>query len=166
MVEAQFIGVEKVLSLFESMQPGIIAGIKAEMSRQAIMLLNKVKDGYLEGPRPERLGVGKTGLLKRSITQKVTATDGHYEGIVGTNVKYGGYWEMGFDRKVGAGARGGPKSITSELALAKYYATHQPGVKHYAARPFLVPALKEMEPTIKAALMAAVARVIGKAGGK
>ena len=162
MITAEFIGIEKVLSLMEAMQPGIIAGIKAEMSRQAIILQGTVQHNYLEGPRPLHLGVGKTGLLKRSITQKVTESNGHYEGIVGTNVKYGGYWEKGFDRKVGAGARGGPKTIVSEMALAKYRATHQPGVKHYAARPFLVPALRELEPSIRAALEAVLNKAIKK----
>ena len=158
MVTAEFIGVEKVLSLMESMRPGVSAGIKAEMLRQTITLQNKVKSSYLSG---NPLNV-RTVRLKNSITQKVTESDGHFEGIVGTNVKYGRYWEKGFDRKVGAGARGGPRTITSALALAKYFMLHQPGTKHYAARPFLVPALNELSPSIRAALIAAVQKAVKK----
>ena len=58
--------------------------------------------------------------------------------------------------------RGGPKTIVSEMALAKYRATPQPGVKHYAARPFLVPALRELEPHIRAALEAVLNKAIKK----
>lgn len=153
MVSAEFIGLEKHLSLLEAMQGGTLDAIKKEMERQAIALQNKVKNDYLSG---QVLNV-RTGHLKRSITEKVTSDgQGHFEGIVGTNIKYGRYWELGFDRKVGTGARGGPKTITSAITLAKYMLAHPPGQKHYNARPFLKPALLESAPAIRAALEAAL----------
>lgn len=158
MVSAELIGVEKVLSFMQSIRPGVASTIRAEMERQTITLQNKVKDDYLSGGA---LNV-RTGTLKRSISKRVTEADGHYEGIVGTNVKYGRYWEQGFDRKVGAGARGGPKSISSQLELVKYILLHPPGKKHYTARPFLVPALNALAPSIRVALQAAVAKAVGK----
>ena len=158
MVSAEFIGAEKVLSLMDSMKEGTSTAILAVMRRQAITLQNLVKNSYLNG---DPLHV-RTGTLKRSITQRVTEANGHYEGIVGTNIKYGRYWELGFDRKVGAHARGGPKTITSATAMAKYEALHPSSKKHYAARPFLAPALGLMRPEIIAALQAAVAKAVGK----
>src|SRR5208282_5539853 len=71
---------------------------------------------YLSGPRPTRLG-RVTGRLVTSIprggseTRSRLETEGdRFTAYVGTNVPYGAAWEKGFDRKVGAGARGGPRT--------------------------------------------------------
>ena len=76
---------------------------------------------------------------------------------VGTNVSYGAFWEHGFTRKIGAGARGGPRTLSGN-ALATYIARHPPGTRQYAARPFLAPALASMKAKIVADLGAALQR--------
>jgi phage gpG-like protein len=121
-----------------------------------IELQRRVREAYLVGPRPEKLG-RKTGRLSRSINEKASQPDQWtYKSTVGTNVSYASIWELGFDRKVGAGARGGPRTILNERARAKYFQKHPAGMKHYNARPFLVPALADMKDDIRARLVAAI----------
>jgi phage gpG-like protein len=123
----------------------------------------RVQQNYLRGPRPSKLGV-VTGRLLRSITQ--TGGDGRSRFVstetsaifyVGTNVEYAAGWEYGFTRKVGAGARGGPKTLTGK-ARETYFAKHPPGVRAVAARPFLAPALNDMRSLIVDELTAALQR--------
>ena len=92
MVTAEIIGFSKVLSFMESLKAGVRTTIKQEMERQAVNLQNTVKDGYLSG---QALGV-RSGHLKRSIAKQVTEDYGHFEGLVGTNLAYGRFWELGF----------------------------------------------------------------------
>jgi len=89
----------------------------------------------------------RTGDLRLPITQKVTDDGGGINGVVGTKVKYGRFWEEGFDRKIGAGARGGPRILKGK-SLETYIAKHPPGTKHYDARPFLKPALYATTPSL------------------
>jgi len=90
----------------------------------------------------------RTGTLRRSIIQDIAKPkQGGIFGGVSTNLDYGIAWEDGFDRKIGAGARGGPRTLQGK-ALANYYAKHPPGTKHYE-RPFLKPTLEEFAPQIK-----------------
>lgn len=89
----------------------------------------------------------RTGNLRTSINQKVVDSTTSIRGSVGTNIWYGALWEQGFDRKVGAGARGGPRTLFGR-ALERYQLQHPPAVKHYPARSFLASALKDMEQRI------------------
>lgn len=126
---------------------------KARVDRTVVALGHeleaRVKSAYLRGPRPQRLGV-KTGRLLSSITQGGADSRTRFESTpdqafyyVGTNVSYGAGWEYGFNRKVGAGARGGPRNL-SGTAMARYFAKHPPGVKEVPARAFLRPALQDL----------------------
>jgi len=106
----------------------------------------------------------RTGRLRSSIAQgsadsrsRFESTDTTAFAYVGTNVSYGAAWEHGFNRKVGAGARGGPRTITGK-ALETYIRRHPPGVRAVAARPFLAPALLEMRAQIQNELGAALKR--------
>ena len=157
---AELVGVTKVLTLMESIKPKVRATIKDAVRLQAIELTQHVKKNYLEGPRPTNLSVGKTGNLKRSISYRVTDDTEHIRGIVGTTTKYGIAWELGFDRKVGAGARGGPKSPMTQFQRFRYFIKHPSMVKHFAARPFLKPSLDDREVTIRLALEAAVRKAL------
>lgn len=105
----------------------------------------------------------RTGRLASSITTGSPETRSRFVSTpltayayVGTNVSYGKAWELGFTRRVGAGARGGPK-LTGK-SLQTYFAKHPPGTKAYPARPFLAPSLQEMRPQIVAELTAAARR--------
>jgi phage gpG-like protein len=111
----------------------------------------------------------RTDRLRGSIAQnapetrsRFVATDTAAIAYVGTNVSYGAAWEHGFSRKVGAGARGGPRTISGK-ALDSYIRRHPPGVRHVAARPFLAPALFEMRAQIVTELGAALKRGMEKA---
>jgi hypothetical protein len=121
-----------------------------------ISLRNLVVSKYLNGPRPGHLGVGRTGLLSGNISDLPSEDGNSFSSSVGTNVPYGRYWEKGFDRKVGAGARGGPQKPMTSLAEMKYQAKHPPGTKHEDARPFLTPALADMKEEIRRRLARAM----------
>ncbi len=126
------------------------------IARACLRILAKVKAEKLTG---EVLNV-RTGRLRRSITTRMLdeASD-RPAGVVGTNVGYGAAWEYGFDRKIGAGARGGPRTLLGK-ARETYFAKHPPGTKHYAERSFLRTALEEMRPAIGEEINAALGRAI------
>jgi phage gpG-like protein len=111
----------------------------------------------------------RTGRLRSSIAQNSADTRSRFESTdttaiayVGTNVSYGAAWEHGFSRKVGAGARGGPRTISGK-ALDSYIRRHPPGVRQVPARPFLAPSLFEMRAQIQTELGAALKRGMQKA---
>ena len=90
----------------------------------------------------------RTGTLRRSITIDPAKWDGSkISASVFTTLDYGIGWENGFSRRVGAGARGGPRTLRGK-ALVKYFERHPPNVREYAARPFLKPTLEEFKPRI------------------
>lgn len=131
------------------------AKLRVDLTVQALglELERRVKTNYLRGPRPQKLGV-VTGRLLSSITRGGADSRTRFETTpnkavyyVGTNVEYGAPWEYGHERKVGAGARGGPRKLTG-AALARYFAKHPPGTKEVGARPFLHPALNDLKPMI------------------
>ena len=156
MVSAEITGTNRVLTFLESLKPGTRQAVRDEMNRQAVALQKLVVKGYLTG---QVLNV-RTGHLRRSIAMKVKDDGQHFEGIVGTKVLYGRFWELGFDRRVGYGTRGGPKSIIEKFALFRYMIKHPQGVKHFAPRAFLKPALDERRLAIQAALVAAVEKAV------
>ena len=122
------------------------------------------KAGYLRGPRPLHLGV-VTGRLSGSVTTHMEVTSDSVYGICGTNVGYGKAWELGFTKKVGAGARGGPRTLTGK-ARETYFAKHPPGTKQVAARPFLAPALADLRAQAVDEIQAAYLRGMKKALGR
>lgn len=147
MITGYIIGQRELTAKFQAAGPKIKAAIDAEVQKLGFALQLRVQRDWLRGPRPSKLGV-VTGRLLRSITQgsgadtrsRFVSTPTSATAIVGTNVTYGAAWELGFSRKVGAGARGGPRTLTGR-ARDTYIAKHPPGVKQVAARPFLAPAL-------------------------
>jgi phage gpG-like protein len=135
--------------------------ISATVHRLGLMTLKAAKE-YLNGPRPENLG-DVSGRLRRSVNENFTEDGNTFRSTVGTNLPYGAYWEKGFDRKVGFGARGGPKTALSQYgeqrAIIRSYTKYgnSPGMtKHFDARPFLTPALADMKDEIRARLASAM----------
>lgn len=143
---------------------GVPAAMKAEVDRTVdnltFQLERTVKQQYLTGQalkvRTDRLRGSITRLAPETRTRVEKGPNFSY-GFVGTNVSYGAFWEHGFSRKVGAGARGGPRTLSGQ-ALATYFARHPPGTRAYAARPFLAPALASMREKIVSELGAALRR--------
>lgn len=66
-------------------------GLVKTVGRLAIELQSYVKSTKLSG----QVLRNKTGTLRRSITYKVESTPGVVRGLVGTNIKYGRFWENG-----------------------------------------------------------------------
>ncbi len=155
MITGTILGDRELIARLNAMPRQAKARIDATVQALGYELERKVKTSYLRGPRPTRLGV-KTGRLLASITHGAANSRSRFESTpdksiyyVGTNVEYGKYWEYGFKRKVGAGARGGPglrvaTSVGPSKTLATYFAKHPPGIKSVAARPFLRPALDDL----------------------
>lgn len=161
MISGYIVGDRELIAKFEAAGPKIKARIDAEVQKLGFALQLRVQRDYLRGPRPAHLGV-VTGRLLRSITQggadsrsKFVSTPVSAIAIVGTNVEYGAAWEYGFTRKVGAGARGGPRTLTGK-SLETYIAKHPPGTKNVPARPFLAPALESFKEQATARLETAL----------
>jgi phage gpG-like protein len=149
MITGEFRGVGALIHRFDTFPDDVKRNVDRTVRALGFELEAKVKTSYLRGPRPQRLGV-KTGRLLSSITQGGSDSRSRFESTpekslyyVGTNVSYGALWEHGFNRKVGAGARGGPRNLPGPL-MARYIAKHPPGERQVAARPFLSPALEDM----------------------
>ena len=138
----------------------ITAELKISVTRAAIMMMAHVKENKLSGGV---LNV-KTGRLRRSINQSVKSDENSVIGQVGTNVSYGRFWELGFDRKLGAGTRGGPGArggkVLTGKALASYYAKHPAGTKHEAPRSFLRSALADKRADILKEIDAGIQRAV------
>ena len=152
MITAFIFGKETLMARLTSMAPNVHVALKKAVYEQAVKLQAHVKTQKLTG---QVLHV-RTGTLRRSINMKVAEEASSIIGSVGTNVKYGAAWEFGFDRRVGAGARGGPRTLTG-TALDRYFAKHPPGTKHEGERSFLRSALADRAPDIREALRDAVA---------
>lgn len=123
-----------------------INGLTLDMQRSVVLnKLEKVDGGVAQGGQVLR---HISGTLARSISQDpATARNGGIFGGVFTTQDYGIMWEEGFTRKIGAGARGGPRTLRGN-ALAKYFERHPPGTRNYQ-RPYLKPTLEEFTPRIK-----------------
>jgi len=121
------------------------------ITKSSVQVQRAVKEGKLTG---QVLHV-RTGTLRRSINREVIERDDGIFAVVGTNVKYGAAWEQGFTKRIGAGARGGPKGLLG-MARERYFMKHPPGEKNVVARPFLRPTLEEFKPRIREDLRNAV----------
>lgn len=110
----------------------------------------KSKRDYLSGPRPSRLQP-VTGRLRSSVTHAVTERENEIEVAVGTNVKYGKVWELGFQgtQQVRAHLR-----VVSKVFGETTKATVQSVSSHarkanIKPRPFLSPAIQDMLPSFE-----------------
>lgn len=149
MITATIIGDRELVAHLRALPDVAKRDIDATVQKVGFRLEDIVKRSYLRGPRPQNLGV-VTGRLLSSITRGNVDSRSRFESLptqanyyVGTNVAYGALWENGFTRRVGAGARGGPRTLSGN-ALARYIAAHPPGEKTIGARPFLKPALRDV----------------------
>jgi phage gpG-like protein len=168
MITGYIIGDKALIARLSGAGAAVKAEIDVTVAKLGFQLQRKVQMSYLTGPRPVHLGVVHD-RLRSSITQgnpesrsRFESTDTSAIAYVGTNVSYGALWEHGFNRKVGAGARGGPRTLSGK-ALDSYIRRHPPGVRPVAARPFLAPALFEMRAQIVTELGAGLKRGMERA---
>ena len=152
MITATIIGDRELVAHLRALPDVAKRDIDATVQKVGFRLEQIVKRDYLRGPRPQNLGV-VTSKLITSITKGAADSRTRFESLpmqanyyVGTNVAYGALWENGFTRRVGAGARGGPRTLSGN-ALARYMAAHPPGEKAVGARPFLKPGLRDVKAT-------------------
>lgn len=159
MITGYLVGDRELIARIQGASAKMKAEIDRTVTRLGFELQARVQTGYLTG---QVLHV-RTGRLRSSISPggesrsrtEITATSAI--AYVGTNVSYGAFWEHGFTSKIGAGARGGPRTLSGQ-ALATYFARHPPGTRQEAARPFLAPALRSMRGRIESELGAALRR--------
>jgi phage gpG-like protein len=163
MITGYLIGDKALVARMRAAWPLVKTDLDATVERLGYLVQGTSQRDWLAGPRPERLGV-VTGRLRASIAVRFESTPTTSYAYVGTNVGYGIAWEMGFSRKVGAGARGGPRTLSGR-ALSTYFAKHPPGLKQVAARPFLRPALAQDEPQIVREITEALTGAAAKALG-
>lgn len=165
MISGYLIGDRALVAKLTAMPTAVHDEVFKTVQKLQMRLVADVVSHKLSGQVLHR----RTGKLAASIPINGAETRTRMEddglkiiAYVGTNVSYGIGWEYGFDRKVGAGARGGPRTLTGK-SRETYFAKHPPGIKHMAARPFLAPALQEMKPLITRELTDAMTRAMQKA---
>lgn len=138
------VGAAEVVGKFSRAAAEARPALRKRVQGLGIKLQRKIKSEKLSG----QVLRAPSGRLRRSINEQTTETAAAVQSSVGTNVVYGAAWELGFDRRVGPGARGG---LRARLGGG--------GTRHYGARPFLRPALVEMRPEIVTTLQAAATDV-------
>lgn len=151
MIRAWLLGDKEVIAKLDAFGPNVENSLQRTVSSLAIELQRYVMQNKLSG---QVLNV-RTGRLRRTIFQRVNNQNYAVTGEVGTGVKYGIYWENGFTRKIGAGARGGPKGLSGN-ALERYISKHPPGTRDYGPRSFLRTSLDDKRQRILDRLTLAV----------
>jgi hypothetical protein len=161
MITAEVSGARDAIQRIRQLTPALRRELKISLTRASLMLLAHVKADKLSGGV---LNV-KTGRLRRSINQLVKEDEKSVTGQVGTNVSYGRMWELGFERKLGAGTRGGPGArggkVLTGKSLDSYNAKHPQGKKH-EQRSFLASSLVEKRSEIVAEINEALKRALKK----
>lgn len=143
MLHASIRGKERVIKKLDKAQANLFIGVENSVKTEALNLLRYVKENKLSG---QVLQV-RTGRLRRSMTAKFEGQGtGTIRAIVGTNLKYGRAWELGFkgDVKVKAFQRmqkmafGQPMKNPRMVEVKSF--TRKMDMK---ARPFLGPSLED-----------------------
>jgi phage gpG-like protein len=128
------IGAEKVAVNLKALEERIRKNLRDAVYGLGAEVQRDVKDGYLKGPRPERLG-RVTGNLSRSVNLASTGSnETTARATVGTNSIYGAAWELGHVKNWGGHIE--------------------------AARPFLMPALLGKQARIQQRIAAVVSGAV------
>ena len=138
MLNGTVAGGQQVAGKLKGVAGSTRGAIRKTVGRLTLELLVKVKQEKLSG---QALNV-RTGRLRRSITQRITSTDSEISAIVGTNVEYGKFHEMGLGIK--ADMKKKREAFKAGLLASK------PSLNpdNLPPRSFLRSALKEMSPRI------------------
>lgn len=118
--------------------------IMAGLNLAALSLVRSVRNDWLRGPRPKKLGV-VTGRLRSSISRKPAVKRGsRYSSAIGTNVRYAPIHEFGFEGLVNIGAH-------TRKAFGRIINVRSHGRRvNLPARPFLRPAINDPRNITKA----------------
>ncbi len=157
-IEAHIEGLDKLVSvsdLFSRAKKQFAIDMKKAAVTYQLDAVGRSKKDYLSGPRPDRLGV-VSGRLRSSMSGSVEGPDenGNLEVIVGTNVKYGPIWELGFDGVVNVDAhlrvvsKVFGKSVSATVAHVR---AHTRKV-HVEKKPFIEPPMRDAMPDFEDAI--------------
>lgn len=131
---------QKIGTKTKEWQKRLPAAFQKKMLQVVVMLMSYVKQKKLTG---QVLKV-KSGTLRRSISGKVEGSGRYTWGEVGTNVKYGVFWELGGTIPARTIRPKKMKALSfiwkGQKVVCK--SVFQPSRK-VTARPFLAPALKD-----------------------
>lgn len=154
-ITAHVAGAVELEAKFLASKRPVKARVERELRELAVKLQRKVKSEKLSG---QVLNV-RTGRLKRSINQRVQVFESAVVASVGTNVKYGAAWELGFDvrehertlhfREVDSDFAFGTRTLFTTAKRSHFSRKITMKARHQNARPFLRPSLEEMTPEIR-----------------
>lgn len=172
--KAQIIGLDEIKAKVGEFARTAKDRIREIVRAETIAIQADVKEGKLSG---QVLNV-QTGRLRRSITHKLLSPPDAELGIVGTNVSYGRFWELGFQGTVNVRAHlravksrnvvsFGPARKNSKTGFfvkkhasgIGYVGAHQRTINQ-AARPFLRPTLEEHRAEFQSKLLGVLGEVL------
>jgi len=111
-------GLEEVQRFLESRVQALQGPPIFAVMREATLLVQR--SARIHPPVPV-----DTGRLRASITPEITQMGGRTVGIVGSNVKYAPYQELGFRTRVAKGKEKGPrKFIPGKMFLQKAFTSN------------------------------------------
>ena len=88
-------GIGTVVEEIQALNARLLPKAANGLSRGLQQAVSIAQTKYLSGPRPQRLDK-VTGRLLNSITHRVVATETGVLGMIGTNIPYAAYHELGF----------------------------------------------------------------------
>lgn len=146
MLHYRVVGTKQVLDRYEKMQKSIPPLMYKTMMRACLEVSRTTKKDYLTGPRPRRLAVGETGVLRSSINVRVEKRAKEIIGLVGTNIWYGEMWETTGHKDIFPKKPGGVLAWKDQRTGKMMFRKH---VKAQKPRPFLGPALEQSRAKIR-----------------
>jgi phage gpG-like protein len=152
MIQAKVVGDRQVIVTLRATTDRLRTVVFDTVKRLGLRMEERVKTDWLSGRALHR----RTGRLASSINTQFSATAQSATARVGTNVPYGAFWELGFH---------GTEIVRAHMRTMVFGRTVKPFTVpafkrevNQAARPFLAPALAEMQPEIMREMQAAVDR--------
>ena len=138
MLNVRIVGTSETKKFFERVGREKIQKVGRVVELSANDVKNRAKSDYLRGPRPKKLGVVSSTLIKSVKSWKEESLDGaEIVGKVGTNVKYGIAWETGDFSVLVKGGR----TVKTDASRSYKKKKREP-------RPFLQPALEDEQDRI------------------
>jgi len=115
-------GIAAVAGEIQALNAQLLPKASMGLARGLQQAVSIAQTKFLSGPRPQRLDK-VTGRLLNSITHRVVATETGLLGMIGTNIPYAAYHELGFKGTVNVKAH--TRSV-SELHEGRVVDTRRP----------------------------------------
>lgn len=139
-------GINKAVAALTGSAERIKEAVRVALYKATMDLTRYVKEQKLS----DQVLRVRTGRLRRSITGRVEDSDGKFEGIVGTNVRYARVHELGFKGVVQVKAH--IRRIKGQAIPVRSHSRKL----DLPARPFLNPSLQERFPQYQQQFVKAV----------